>query len=225
VEAVRVLRRKVSFGGRGSPRSLVVCLAVALLGFLLASWPQFAVWQYFHGRPWVRYPFPFLGFNPEAFWSTLASARHGLFTWTPVTLLAVAGLFRLFSRNRELAGITLVSFGLLVLSNCFASDWWGGASFGMRRLVGATPLFVLGLAVVLDDVGRALSRHASGVRVGARLVAPVVFAVFSIWNVLLVTQYSLGMISHTEPVSLSTIATNQPKVVIRMIRLVGGIPK
>lgn len=223
VEAVRVLRGKVSFRGRGSTRSLVVCLAVALLGFFLVSWPQFAVWQYFHGRPWVRYPFPFLGFNPEAFWSTLVSARHGLFTWTPVTLLALAGLFRLFRRNRELAGITLVSFGLLVLSNCFVSDWWGGASFGMRRLISATPLLVLGLAVMLDDIRKTLSKLVWGVSVHARIVAPVVFVVFSIWNVLLMAQYSLGMISHTEPVSLVTIAANQPKVVIRMVRLVGEI--
>lgn len=225
VEVARVLGGKVPFSGRSSTRHLVVCAAAALLGFLLASWPQFAVWQYFHGRPWVRYPIPFLVFRPEALWLTLVSARHGLFTWTPVTLLAVCGLFRLFPRNRELAGITLATFSLLVLSNCFAGDWWGGASFGMRRLVSATPLLVMGLAVIFDDIGRGLSRLVPGAGMHVRLVTPVLFAVFSVWNVLLVAQYSLGMISHTEPVSLSTIAANQPEVVTRIVRLIGGIFK
>lgn len=174
----------------------------------------------------------YLGFTPGGVWGTLWSSRHGLFIWTPVALLAVIGLFLLSRRDRELAGVSLVAVLLLVVSNAAARDWWGGASFGMRRLVSATPLFALGFAVLLDDVRLALTgrtpvgspgtgrRTAIG---GARLLAPLACFAFTAWNLLLLAQYALGMISHTGPVSLTTIAANQPAVAARMIRIVGEV--
>ncbi|MCK4305186.1 MAG: hypothetical protein KAY24_13200, partial [Candidatus Eisenbacteria sp.] len=65
---------------------------------------------------------------------------------------------------------------------------------------------------------QAASRRHSG-----RFLAPVIFLLFTVWNVLLLAQYSLGMISHTEPVSFATIASNQPRVVVRIVQLVGEI--
>jgi hypothetical protein len=167
-------------------------------------------------------------------WGTLWSSRHGLFVWTPVALLAVAGLFLLFRRDRELAGVSLAAMLLLVVSNCTVRDWWGGASFGMRRLVSGTPLLALGFAVFLDDVRLALTQrtphgsHGDAGRMattGARLLAPLACFIFSAWNLLLLAQYALGMISHTGPVSLATIAANQPRVVVRVIRVVGEVLK
>ena len=90
----------------------------------------------------------------------------------------------------------------------------------MRRLVGATPVFVLGLAVFLDDARILWARRAT---LAGRFLAPLVLVVFGVWNVLLVAQYSLGMISHVDAVPLSTIAANQPKVIIRLIDLLKGI--
>ena len=234
VEAIRQLRGSGARHARASIQRLLACASAAGLGFLLAASPQFGVWQYFHGRPWVRHPVNYIDFTPEGLWGTLFSSRHGLFVWTPVALFAVAGLFRLFRRERELAGVCLAALLLLVVSNCAVRDWWGGASFGMRRLVSGTPLFALGFAVFLDDVRLALShwtlrgRCASGapaVTARARLLAPLASFGFSVWNLLLLAQYALGMISHTEPVSLVTIATNQPKVVDRLVRLLGEVLK
>ena len=209
----------------------------ALAGFMLVSLPQFCVWQYLHGRPWVRHSVETLQFSPEGLWGTLFSARHGLFIWTPITLLAVIGLFLLWRRDAELAGVSIAALGLLVLSNCIVHDWWAGASFGMRRMVSATPLFVLGLTVLFDDLRVASRRshdlqaasrrshdlQAASRRHSGRFLAPVIFLLFTVWNVLLLAQYSLGMISHTEPVSFATIASNQPRVVVRIVQLVGEI--
>jgi hypothetical protein len=89
-------------------------------------------------------------------------------------------------------------------------------------------------AVFLDDVRLALphwtrrGRCASGapaVTARARLLAPLAAFGFSVWNLLLLAQYALGMISHTEPVSLVTIAANQPKVVDRLVRLLAEVLK
>ena len=234
VEASRLLRGDGTRRAGATVRRLLACVSAAGLGFILAASPQFCAWQYFHGRPWVRHSVDLIGFTPGGLWGTLFSSRHGLFVWTPVALLAVIGLFRLFRRDRELAGVCLAALVLLVASNCTVRDWWGGASFGMRRMVSGTPLLALGFAVFLDDLRLALAHRArrqgggagaSAASTGPRLLAPLAFFGFSAWNLLLLAQYALGMISHSGPVSLATIAANQPRVVASLVRLVGEVLK
>ncbi len=223
----------------GGPRSrgarlsrLMVCGGAAALGLVLVAAPQLAVWQYFHGRPWVRHPADYVGFFPAGLWGTLFSARHGLFVWTPVAIPAVAGLFLLFRRDRELAAVSLAALALLVIANCTVRDWWGGASFGMRRLVSGTPLLILGFAVFLEDARGALARREGmnarvpGAGKGASRawwLAPLAAFALTGWNLLLLGQYALGMISHSGPVPLATIAANQPRVVARMIQIAGEV--
>jgi hypothetical protein len=234
VETSRLLKGDGTRRTGASVRLLLACVSAAGLGFILTASPQFGAWQYFHGRPWVRYPVDYIDFTPGGWWGTLFSSRHGLFVWTPVALLAVAGLFRLFRRDRELAGVCLAALLLLVASNCTVRDWWGGASFGMRRLVSGTPLFALGFAVFLDDLRMALAQRTprqsgcagvTATSAGPRLLAPLAFIGFSVWNLLLLAQYALGMISHSGPVSLATIAANQPRVVVRLVQLAGEVLK
>jgi len=74
--------------------------------------------------------------------------------------------------------------------------------------------------VFLDDVRLLWARRTALAR---RIMAPLVLVVFGVWNVLLVAQYSLGMISHVDAVPVWTIAANQPKVIIRLIDLLKGI--
>jgi hypothetical protein len=237
LEAVGLLRRWRPEGAAAFAR-LAGCVTAAAGGMLLFAAPQLYAWQVFHGRPWVRYPEHYVGVPLHGLLATLVSDRHGLFVWTPITVLAVTGLLLLLRRRRELAVVALSSLALLVLANCTARDWWGGAAFGMRRLVSATPLFVLGLAVFLDEAARGFGLAGSGASgaeaaraVGAEggrpaaaagWLAPVVVAVFAVWNLLLLGQYALGMISHTDAVPLSRMAANQPLVVERVLRLFAG---
>jgi hypothetical protein len=217
LEAAGLLRRNAAAGpGRAAGR-LAACTLAAAAGALLLASPQLAAWQYFHGRPWVRYPEPYVGLPLHGLLATLFSDRHGLFVWTPVTLPAVVGLLLLLRRQRELAGVALASLALLVVANCTAPDWWGGASFGMRRLVSGTPLFVLGLAVALEAGGRALGGRR---RPTAVWLAPVAALVFSAWNLGLLGQYALGMIDHNGPVSAGRIAANQ--LLVRVLHLLEG---
>jgi hypothetical protein len=193
----------------------------------------------------IRYPRSLLGFYHEGLWGTFISSRHGLFIWHPITLLASAGLFLLFRVNRELAGVCIATLALSVVSNCTIYDWWGGAAFGMRRLLSVSPIFAIGLAAFFAEVRRSLGAgtaragEAGGLsprgstsppaEVGlppgrlARWAAPAITAIFSAWNVLLLLQYALGMISHTGAVSFVTIAANQPEALARAIRLLKGL--
>lgn len=218
LETVRYLRRGRAASGRPPVGGALARLGLALAGFVIVASIQLAAWQYFHGRPWVRYPGGLMGFWYEGLWGAFTSPRHGLFVWHPIAVLAVIGIFLLLRRNRELAGVSIATLALLVISNCTIHDWWCGASFGMRRLISASPVFVLGLSSFFEEIGGPAAR---GLR--ARAAAPAIVLAFTAWNALLLLQYSLGMISHTGPVGFATIAANQPKAVARAIRLIWGI--
>lgn len=47
-------------------------------------------------------------------------------------------------------GALFVAFVLQVYINSTTSDWWAGHSFGQRRLISSFPLFVFGLAYLMD---------------------------------------------------------------------------
>ncbi len=221
-EWLRLWRTASGSASSARRRAIAACVRCGVwvtVGFALVSLPQFAVWQYFHGRPWIRHSVDTLQITPAGLWGTLFSWNHGLFTWTPVVLLAVLGLWPLWRRDRRLAAVALGMFAALIASNCTVYDWWAGTAFGQRRMISGTPVYVLGLAGFLAWAGDAWRRRGHAQR--ARLAAPVILAVFGAWNVLLLMQFSLGMISHTEAVPFSVMASNQPKVIARLIELAG----
>lgn len=219
LETIRFARRASSSWGALASR-----VAVLFAGFVLVAAVQLISWQYFHARPLVRYPLSALGFWHEGLWGAFVSSKHGLFIWHPISILAVIGIFRLLSRNRELGGVCLATLICVVASNCTIHDWWGGAAFGMRRLLSATPVFALGLAVLFEDIRVALGRErVLGPTTRARAALPALVSVFSAWNVLLLLQYALGMISHTGPLSFEAIAANMPKIIVRLLSLIGEL--
>jgi hypothetical protein len=75
----------------------------------------------------------------------LFSARHGLFTWTPLYLLCVLGWILWLRHQPRPAALVLGGFAASVVVNAAMQDWWGSEAFGQRRLLGLTPLFALGL--------------------------------------------------------------------------------
>jgi len=212
-------RAPLGNGRRARFFAWVRAMAIVSLGFVLVAWPQFAVWQYLHGRPWVRHSVDTFQLTPAGLWGTLFSWNHGLFTWTPVVLLAVLGLLPLLRRDRGLAGMALGLFAALLVSNCTVYDWWAGTAFGQRRMISATVIYVLGLASFFVWVRAVWEGRPARARRRAGLLAPATLAIFGIWNVLLLAQFSLGMISHTKSVPFAVMAANQPKVIARLIEL------
>lgn len=129
------------------------------VGLLSLAWLVPASWQAMFGQPFVvpaaiQNSRPFLGLPVHAL-DVLFAWQGGLFPWAPLTLLATAGLFLLWRRDRRLAGVALSAFALQVLINGAVSDWFGGWTYGMRRLSELYPFFVVGLAIVLARGGRA----------------------------------------------------------------------
>jgi hypothetical protein len=115
----------------------------------------------------------------------LFSDNHGLLSWAPLLVLALIGLARFV----RLTPATVVPIAFVLLSswyvNSAVADWWAGEAFGARRFLSLFPLFVLGLAIWLNQ-----SVSAAG-----RISQPRVLLVVVLigLNLLLLLQYQLAL--------------------------------
>ena len=136
---------------RFSPAAGLGYLGLAAGAASLAFVPQMLVWWRLYGQPLALPQGPgFMRWTEPALIDVLFSDWHGLFTWTPVVLIAVAGMGFVFRRDRPLA---FAATAFLILSwyvNAAVADWWAGEAFGSRRFVSCLPVFALGLAAIVD---------------------------------------------------------------------------
>lgn len=178
--AVEILLRLWS-GRLSLARSLGLGIT-AVLSATIAFLPQMIVWTVLYGQPLALPQGPaFMRWTDPAVVKVLFSDNHGLFTWTPVILLAVMGMPLLARRDAPLALATGVFLVLSWYVNAAVADWWAGEAFGARRFVSCFPVFVLGLAAMVD-------RWSPSIR-GLALAAGVVIA----HTFLLLVQYQTFM--------------------------------
>jgi hypothetical protein len=164
---------------RGLRRGLVLG-AAALLAFVPQLLAYKSLYGGFHPSPIVRQKMHY--WSPH-FLDVLFDPAHSLFFWSPVLLLATAGLARsAFTRERPYA---LALAGLLVqVWICGSIQTWSqNGAFGMRRFISATPCFALGLAPLA----------ASALQRGRRLAVAAAVALFAWWNVSLMVQFGLRL--------------------------------
>jgi hypothetical protein len=144
--------------------------------------------------------------------SVLFSSEHGLFSWTPILALAIVGLFLAPRAARTLAlflALTAAGFYYVISSYPF---WHGMASFGNRFFISLTPVFIFGLALLLQ-------RFAGFFRSPNRAFAAssLLLLLFILWNLGFIFQWGAHLISPRGPVSFSQVAYNQLFVVPRQI--------
>jgi len=141
--------------------SLVLCLplhrkwkeaGLFALGFWSVAWHVLYTWNWMFGRPLV------LSATESGFLSlpvhlpqVLFSDARGLFIWSPLTLLGVVGWGVLARHHRWLALSAGVAFLSQALINGGVADWWGGWSFGMRRMTELYAVFAMGVAALLGQ--------------------------------------------------------------------------
>ena len=125
----------------------IAFLAAAAAAFL----PQLLAWKIIYGR-WLTLPQggSFMKWDAPMLLEVWFSTRHGLFAWTPLVYLAAAGWLLLIKKDRQLAGITAVTFLVMSYTNSAIADWWAGWGFGMRRFDGFLLPFALGLGALLN---------------------------------------------------------------------------
>ncbi len=146
------------------------------------------------------------------FLAVLFSSEHGLFSWTPLLLLAAAGLV-LFKWREPRVGTPLLTGALAfyLFIACYP-DWAGISSFGNRFFISITPLFILGLSVLLARVGALFRSQRAAVA-----TVSVVLAAFMLWNAAFMFQWGEHLIPPRGPISWSVMIHNQFSVVPRQL--------
>jgi hypothetical protein len=180
-----------------------VLFAAALIVALL---PTFITRQIIYGSPFATgYPgMRTWHWTSPALLQVLFSSDHGMFSWTPILMLAAIGLFLLSNRN-VLLGIgsvlTFLSFYFFIASY---PDWDGLSSFGNRFFVSLTPIFILGLCALLNGFGDWIGKPSR-----AELSAALVIGLFSVWNMGFIFQWGTHMVPARGRISWSEMAENQ----------------
>jgi hypothetical protein len=148
------------------------------------------------------------------FLEVLFSPGHGLFLWSPLLLLAVAGLGLALARRRppRLLPLLVLALVLQVWINGAVESWSQAGAFGSRRFVGATILFAFGLGALFESWSAR----------GARFRAVAVVALAAWWNVSLMVQFGLKLMDR-QRLEWPRVAVNQVIAVPRELGRVGWL--
>jgi hypothetical protein len=145
-------------------------VAVGASVLVLTLLPQFLYLYLVTGSPFAN-PYratPGAHLNPldPHVFDVLFSVRKGLFFWTPLLVIAVAGLPRLRQSAPPLFAPAVL---YLVITTWIVSSWatwWYGGSFGMRALIDAMPVFALGLAALYETTRGAAAFRGLNLAIG-----------------------------------------------------------
>jgi len=165
-------------------------LVAALAGFLPLIAVQLFVWKAVFGS-FLVYSYSGESFiyaaSPKIL-EVLFSSKHGLISWNPIILAALAGLV-LFMKARPRAGwLLLAAFLMQLYVNASWHMWWFGNSFGHRAFISSTPIFVIGLSALMD---KANSR-------GRTAWAVLGVSILAAWNMVMVLAYLSEMIPYAD---------------------------
>lgn len=193
-------------------RRLLVGNAVLLLTTVVVFSPQLLAYKVLNGHfgPSKTVSQKLLLDAPFAL-PVLFSPQHGLFVWSPILIFAVAGLFFLFRRDKMLAVCLLAAFLTQVYVAGSFKTWSMAGSFGARRFVNSTVIFIIGLAALLSVANKRVPRSALG----------GLAAVFIAWNLGLVVQFGVPLMDR-QGLDLPKVTYNQFVVVPREIVSIAG---
>jgi hypothetical protein len=140
--------------------------------------------------------------------AVLFSSDHGVFSWTPLLAFALLGLFFLPRAARILAlyfALAVSAFYYLIASYPY---WDGLSSFGNRFFISLTPIYIFGLAALLE---RGASYFSSS-RIPL-LLSSAILACFVVWNLGFIYQWGAHLIPARGPISFREAINNQFYVV------------
>ncbi len=191
-------------GGIDWPQ-LIRRMVALLAGFALLGLPLMLFWRVIYGA-WIVNTYAASEGGELLWWAphwldVLISSDRGLWTWAPITVLSLLGLRWLFVTDARLARL----LGLIALLQWYVisswSYWSGGHAFGPRFWIALTPFWVLTLAALVAQANRTA-------RWVGQSLAVLIVALIG-WNILLMLQYSIGLVAPTGEVDLRVLVTNQ----------------
>lgn len=178
--------------------------SLCALGGLVALLPNFITREIVFGSPFAVGPYSLWNWKSPAFGAVLFSPNHGLLVFSPILLLAVAGLFCLCRQQVALGAICI---SIVVAFYCIVAfyPWWDGVfGFGNRYFLSLTPLFILGLACAFGFAERLWRSE----RAAALRVVPLTL-IFVLWNTGLIYQWKTQMLPWRAAVYWNEVLYNQ----------------
>lgn len=161
-----------------------------LLSFIIIL-PQLFYWKFITGS-WLYdvYQHEHFFFRDQEIINFLFSFRKGLFIYSPVLLLTILGMIKVYKINKPLfySLFLFLSFTVYLLSSWWA--WSYGISWGLRPMIDYYPL----LCVPLTSSFEMLIRSRTIVKIGGGLL---VF-VFICFNLFQTWQYKNGLIHYDD---------------------------
>jgi hypothetical protein len=188
------------------------------LGLALVFTPQLVVWNTLYGSALtIPQGDGFLMWGRPLVGEVLFSPLHGLFSWMPIAIIGVAGMWLLARRDRRLFVALAVIIALELYVNSIVNDWWGGGAFGPRRFIGVFPILMLGFAGVAEWLWRKRAALALLVTLCALLAAG---------NWIFMAEFYTALVLPVQPLTWDQaihIATSQPIPLQRWLMLWPGI--
>jgi hypothetical protein len=140
--------------------------------------------------------------------SVLFSSQHGLLSWTPLLGFALLGLFLPSTQAKSVKAYC--ALGVLAFYYVISSypDWDGFSSFGNRFFISLTPMFVLGLALLLERTGKFFRSPRL-----AHVTQVSLLGLFALWNIGFIFQWGTHMVPARGEISWREMIHNQVVVV------------
>jgi hypothetical protein len=134
----------------------------------------------------------------------LFSSDHGMLTWTPLLGFALLGLFLSCPKGIHIkAYLGLATGAFYYVISCYPY-WDGISSYGNRFFVSLTPVFVFGLAVLLERVGRLFRSFRL-----AYATQILTVGLFVLWNLAFIFQWGTHMVPVRGKISWNSMVHQQ----------------
>jgi hypothetical protein len=177
-------------GDRGSEagRRRLVGAVAAVVSFAAVFTPQAATYLILNGHlgPHASVSHKMNWMAPHAL-EVLFSPEHGFFVWTPLALVAIAGLVwaavARATQGRRVFVCLLLMVALQIYIGGSVESWTVAGGFGQRRFIALTTAMVIGYAALEQGLRTAGARRV--------LMAVTVLAVY--WNLALSAEFSVGL--------------------------------
>jgi len=139
------------------------------------------------------------------FWrSVLFSSDHGMLSWTPLLGFALLGLLLPFTKGnlvRVYLAVAAAAFCYVISSYPY---WDGLSSYGNRFFISLTPVFVFGLAHLLEGLGMLFPTYR--IAFAAQRFA---LSLFVLWNLGFIFQWGTHMVPARGKISWGAMVHNQ----------------
>jgi hypothetical protein len=187
VDFALALARSRKLEGRRQQAKDLIAAAAGGAAFAIGYAPQLFAYNALNG-----YPGPAAHVTRKMSWyaphglQVLGSPEHGFLVWTPLAILALAGLVVLaLARDPRLRPIGICALLMIAFQAYVAGSvesWTVAGAFGQRRFVAVTILLVIGLASLW-----------SALRGPWRRLAVAIMLLCAWWNVALMAQFALKL--------------------------------